>query len=227
MKNFLLLSLVLLLNSCIASLQPVSLDHREYDGIKEGIIEKDLGDPLIIKGIEKYSKGIKMETSVSEIMKKQLGIVYAVNLSKGEILYFGGTDESRDFYFSDTEIETGHIAYKQGVAIDRTTQKKYLVFRQDSYFLDKEFDFNYSEIEYNGKDCNECFKQELIYNGKSGNTIQIVYREFSNNMARPAFTQNLSYDLAEGDLISFKGCKLKVLNAKNTGIDFKILSTFD
>lgn len=227
MRKNLLLIIVLLLNSCVASLKPVSLEHREYDGIKEGIIAKDLGDPLIIKGIEKYSKGIKMESSVSEILKKQLGVVYDVNLTKGETLYLGGTDASRDFYFSDNEIEKGGMDFKQGIAINRTTKKKYLVFAQNTYLLDKEFDFNYSELEYNSKDCGVCFKQELIYNGKSGNTIQIIYREFSNNLARPAFTQNLSYDLADGDMISFKGCKLKILEAKNTGIDYKILSTFD
>jgi hypothetical protein len=227
MKKILLLSLIVILNSCIASMQTVSLNHREYDGIKDGSITKDLGEPLITKGIEKYSKGIKMESSVNEIVKKQLGIVYDVNLRNGEVLYLGGTDKARDFYFSDNVKTIGNFTYKQGIALNKKTNQKYLFFSQGTYLFDKEFDFKYSETEYKGKECNECFKQELVYNGKSGNTIKVIYREYNNNMARPAFTQNLNYDLEEGDIISFKGCKIKVLNAKNTGIEFKILSTFN
>src|ERR1700674_5426084 len=37
--------------------------------------------------------------------------------------------------------------------------------------------------------------QELIYGGVAGNTIKVTYREYGNNMARPAFSQELQYDL--------------------------------
>lgn len=227
MKKIVLLSLIIILNSCVASMSTISLNHREYDGIKEGTIMKDLGEPLITKGIEKYSKGIKMESSVNEVVKKQLGIVYDVNLRDGEILYLGGVDKVREFYFSENVKTVGNFTYKQGIALNKKTGQKFLFFSQGTYLIDKEFDFKYSETEYKGKECNECFKQELVYNGKSENTIKVIYREFNNNMARPAFTQNLNYDLNEGNIISFKGCKIKVLNAKNTGIEYEILSTFN
>ena len=230
MKKMLLLSLVVILNSCISSMQTVSLNQREYDGIKEGSITKDLGEPLIIKGIEQYSKGIKMKSSVNETYTDAT-VKNNVNLRNGEVLYFGGTHKSMEFYYSENETKlTSSVNKLQGIAINKKTNQKYLftsLSSQNYYFLSKVFDFKYSETEYKSKNCGNCFKQELVYNGKSGNTIKVIYREFNNNMARPAFTQNLNYDLEEGDVISFKGCKIKVLNAKNTGIEFKILSTFN
>ena len=49
------------------------------------------------------------------------------------------------------------------------------------------------------------FHRELIYGGVSRGTITLTYREYANDMARPAFTQELNYDLADGEEIGFRG----------------------
>lgn len=67
------------------------------------------------------------------------------------------------------------------------------------------------------------FKAELIYTGKMGNIITVSYREFVDNMARPAFYQELNYDLSEGNDISFKSLKIKVLEATNSKISFQVI----
>lgn len=67
------------------------------------------------------------------------------------------------------------------------------------------------------------FKRELVYAGVSQNTVSILYREFMNDMARPAFSQDLKYDLSQGDEIAFKGARFKILKANNVGISFKVL----
>jgi hypothetical protein len=67
------------------------------------------------------------------------------------------------------------------------------------------------------------FKAELIYNGISKDTIMISYREFTKNFARPAFYQELRYDLNESDLITFKSLKIKVLDADNNQIRFQVV----
>lgn len=67
------------------------------------------------------------------------------------------------------------------------------------------------------------FKAELIYTGKMNNIITICYREYIDHMARPAFYQDLRYDLSEGDEISFKSLKIKVLEATNKQITFQVL----
>lgn len=67
-------------------------------------------------------------------------------------------------------------------------------------------------------------KRELLYNGKAGNTIKISYREYKDDLARPAFTQDLIYDLAESKIIGFQGMQIEVLNATNEYINFIIRS---
>jgi len=46
-------------------------------------------------------------------------------------------------------------------------------------------------------------------------------------MARPAYQQDLQYDLAESSVIGFKGIRMEVLQASNTNIKYKLLSNFN
>jgi len=75
-----------------------------------------------------------------------------------------------------------------------------------------------------GKD---SLKKELIYGGLAQKTISISYREFSDGTARPAFTQDLKYDLSEGDVIGFRGSRFKVHKATNTSITYTVLKPLD
>jgi hypothetical protein len=65
-------------------------------------------------------------------------------------------------------------------------------------------------------------KKELLYNGKSGKTIKVTYREFVDSMARPAFYQNLEYDLAESRDIGFRDIRITVIEATNSFIRFVV-----
>jgi hypothetical protein len=73
----------------------------------------------------------------------------------------------------------------------------------------------------------ESFKRELVYSGVSQNTISILYREFLNDMARPAFSQDLKYDLSQGNAIGYKGARFEVIKANNTAIVYKVLKPLD
>lgn len=66
---------------------------------------------------------------------------------------------------------------------------------------------------------------ELIYSGKAGNVIKIVYREYTNDLARPAFTQDLQYDLNETKIIKFKNTTIEVLRVTNQEITLRVLSS--
>lgn len=76
---------------------------------------------------------------------------------------------------------------------------------------------------YPVKEKEGSFKAELIYSGITKNTIHITYREFVDNLARPAFYQELRYDLNESDLITFRSLKIKVLEANNARIKFQVI----
>jgi hypothetical protein len=70
------------------------------------------------------------------------------------------------------------------------------------------------------------FRQELIYNGRSGETIKFLYREFSGDYARPPFSQDIQYDLNDGAVIGFKGVRIEILEASNTRIKYRVISSF-
>jgi len=69
-------------------------------------------------------------------------------------------------------------------------------------------------------------QQELIYNGKVGNSVKFLYRELSQNMMRDAFSQDIQYDLSEGNEIGFKGVRLQIIEATNRKIKFKVSAHF-
>lgn len=70
------------------------------------------------------------------------------------------------------------------------------------------------------------FRQELIYNGRSGDTIKILYREYTGDLLRAPFSQDIQYDLREGNTIGFKGARLEVIDAANVKIKYRVLSSF-
>lgn len=73
----------------------------------------------------------------------------------------------------------------------------------------------------------------LEYGGKTGTVIKVYYKEFGasreglsvNNYARPAFTQELVYDLAESDTISYKSTSIRVVSANGQQIRFEVLDS--
>ena len=54
--------------------------------------------------------------------------------------------------------------------------------------------------------------QELVYNGRVGNSLKLVYREFSDDFIRPAYTQEVQYDLTESNVIGFRNLRIEVLS---------------
>lgn len=63
---------------------------------------------------------------------------------------------------------------------------------------------------------------ELIYAGSSGDSINLIYREYTaDNLARAAFNQNLTYDKSSSS-IRFKNLHISILEANNEEIKFVV-----
>jgi hypothetical protein len=67
------------------------------------------------------------------------------------------------------------------------------------------------------------FQQTLIYSGKLCNKLRIGYREFSGSFARPAFNNDVEYDLNESNFIGCKGARVEVIEATNESIKYRVL----
>ena len=71
------------------------------------------------------------------------------------------------------------------------------------------------------------FVQELTYNGRVQNQLKFVYREFTDSMLRPGFTQEAQYDISTDNIIGFKDLRLEVLEATNLEIKYRLLKHFN
>jgi hypothetical protein len=65
------------------------------------------------------------------------------------------------------------------------------------------------------EELDNAFEQTLIYTGAEGTALKFTYREFSNNVARPAFTVDATYDIKNGNIIRFKGALLEIIRTDN------------
>ena len=74
---------------------------------------------------------------------------------------------------------------------------------------------------------NKGFRSELLYTGISKGTASFEYREFINDLARPAFSQQLHYDLADGNEIGYKGARIIILKATNVSLRYKVIKPMD
>jgi len=99
--------------------------------------------------------------------------------------------------------------------VDQTVMAKYFKLYEGDYTIKKI-----------ARSHAESYQRQIIYTGKSGNTIYLMYREFKNDMARPAFTQNLTFDLSDSKVVGVMGARLKVMKATNTNIEYVLQSRF-
>lgn len=65
--------------------------------------------------------------------------------------------------------------------------------------------------------------QEIIYSGLAGGAMRLAYREYSKeDHARPAFYQELTYDL-NSQFIRFRNIRIQVHSATNESISYTVL----
>ncbi len=66
---------------------------------------------------------------------------------------------------------------------------------------------------------------EIIFTGRVGENITLVYREFTpDDLAKPAFYQNLTYNLEKEKTFQFRKLRVEVLRVSNEAMTFKVLS---
>lgn len=73
---------------------------------------------------------------------------------------------------------------------------------------------------------NTNFQQTLIYNGRVGSKINIGYREFYDDRARPAFSNSVEYDLTDSKIISYREVQIEIIEASNQKIIYRVHRSF-
>jgi hypothetical protein len=72
----------------------------------------------------------------------------------------------------------------------------------------------------------DALKQTVIFLGSTKDSLRLSYREFINDMARPAFTEEYTFPLGATfpQTISFKSVKLSVTSIDGEGLHYSIVS---
>lgn len=82
-------------------------------------------------------------------------------------------------------------------------------------------------LENNAVCTNPNSVQQIIeYNGKTGDVLNFTYREFYGSRVAAPLTQNFTMDLNEGNVINYKGARLRIDGASNQEIQYAVLKNF-
>ena len=178
-----------------------------------------LGETLLSKTILNFVEGIEI---LEEVVWEVSNVKYTIQPQQVKAIskYENGAIMYEAPKWSIEGINIGpFIAFRYSI------EKSYYLWEGvwgktttlDSSLI-KEIDIEYEEP--------IAFEQQLIYNGRVGDSLRFVYREFSNDMARSAFTQEAQYDLNESNIIGFKDVRIEVIEATNSSITYKVLNHF-
>ena len=234
MKNFIIFCISLFLTSCgtTSTFEPINLKEKTLIDFPEKgtTVTASLGDRLVAKGY------------------KEDGPAYDLNeglIVQNVILNCSFTNNSRQNYFVNkinsngdecagpfvlsTSLDTGGTNFNcpgKTFARDICYSKSRDIFYVNFPNQYKPIDPNLIQKTRKMAIAQANYVQELIYNGRVDNNLKFVYREFSGDMIRPAFSQTVQYDYNESKFISFKELTLEIVEAKNQIIKYKLINNF-
>lgn len=232
-KTIICLSLNVFLISCAGvqtgvKFENISLKTHIIDDVPMNtIIKNEIGDKLITTGEEEYQDALKIIECPEYVTFGASPTKYPYY--KNQILPLSGTTKEWHLYY---DVKDKIQGTNYGIAVSKKDKSIIVPFGKSDYWngtlaTKNGIDFKTKSETYINNNCPNCFKQEFIFNGKVGTNLKFIYREYINDMARPAFNQELQYDLNESNIVGFKGLRLEIINATNTNIEYKIFSSFN
>ncbi len=224
-KNFTFLAILCLAITGCAS-TPKTIYQPTQQKISEPPINStntaNIGDKLLVQGLMTERQAVYFATDQKFILGSVIRQGYFAKHSEdGEHEFYRQTNDSGAGKYLDVlnmEIPTGFAIKKSDNSVCAVNLMGGAVNCRAGINFEKK---NWVTANSNS------FQQTLIYNGKVGNKINIAYREFSSDMARPAFNNDVEYDLSESKQIGYKGALLEVIDANNQTITYKVIKNFN
>lgn len=215
MKNLFVILFVLAMTGCTTVQYNGTNTHvKQIDYPEAGkIITVYVGDHLV-------QKGTLSEEDVLTVHRIIDGALYDIPAKNYRQI---GFDEKNDFYSAVGVVRGGLSDPIQALALGRSKDSELCVISTYGGSVCYSGEFNRKKkLSERGN----SFQQTLIYSGRVGNKINIGYREFSNNSARPAFNNDVEYDLSTSNIIGYKGASINVIKADNSSITYKLIRNF-
>lgn len=224
--RFIALTLMLCVAAC-ASARPLMPITMKLDAPPVGQVNtQELGDTLVTKGQVRTYDGLVVSGPVN-VSSFTVEYIYppqtylARNEDDNWVYYAAADARIRD-------VVTGEIPYapySSGVARSKKNPSDLRQYFKAGLALSpvEMPPFEARKVEVAVED---SFRQELIYNGRAGSTVKFLYREIAGGSLRGGFSQDVQYDLSEGNIVGFKGARIEVLEATNARIQYRVLATF-
>jgi hypothetical protein len=191
--------------------------------------EAEIGQTIISKAFRRTYPAILLPTGIVE---GRFGTMGQIKVNSG-VLYLL-TEDANGKYYRDRSATWGSdsVGWSPmigGIFVPHDKSKPSVNFNRNpmsGWDFGKIPSTGITDTTYEDWD-RDSFKRELVYSGVSQNTVSILYREFKDDFARPAFSQDLKYDLTQGNEIGFRGARFQVIKAGNTVIRYKVLRALD
>lgn len=223
-QNFILISTLAVMTGCATTntnYRPESVDISEPP--LGQVVTAEVGSTMLRQGKYVESDAIYLNERVG------VGLFNAYTFSPGYFIK-EGEDKKNEFYRPEPSAEGGRV------------EKAALADPYKTMLLPRGKNTVCGVSVFNAKVCKDNvdvrrlrrpalmadgFQQTLIYSGRIGNKINIAYREFSNNTARPAFNNDVEYDLSDSMVIGYKGAEIEIIEATNRMIKYKVIRNFN
>ncbi len=231
MKKLLVLLAAALLPAGCASIRPVATDIVVKNSASFVIgqpQERNMGEPMVVEAnlrfhkapvaVKDYQPPGQLGTSYAPIRRGMVFKPYG-RLNNGDTLYTNPNLRPRTMYGKPVDWAYCIALNAEGVAYGDAACGMGLVRKWPG---DPEGIVEVLPVYREGS-----VKRELIYNGKTGTTIKLIYREYRYDFNTPSISEDLRYDLAEGSVIKFRRMEIEVLEARGSSIKYIIRSTMD
>lgn len=196
----------------------------QYNGAKTEM--QKVSYPPLGKTVTAYvgdhmvEKGVISQIEVLQVLQPIDGAMYNIPAKTYAQL---GFDSSQDFYEASGVTKNPFADPFNALSVDHNQDSQICVvtvFGVESCYSGQ---FERQEVI---SESSNSFQQTLIYSGRVGDKINIGYREFSSSVARPAFNNEVEYDLGESSTIGYKGALIEVIEANNNRIEYRLLRNF-
>lgn len=179
-----------------------------------------VGDSLIKQGVAQAVDGLRVSAPAR--------VSWGYTVTPG-ILKKIGEDAKADYYLPTGGADSANVDKAaladmwQGIMVDKKNNALCVITIFGVTSCENNMPIEKVKLNISG---DSSFQQALLYNGRVGNKINIGYREFSANIARPAFNNDVEYDLSDSKTIGYKGAQFEVIEASNQSIKYRVISNF-
>lgn len=213
---------------------PVNVDYESimFPELNKTMVV-ELGDTLVDQGTSNTRAKITTFNDVEFVW----GGLWKISLGKGSYLAKFENNEFIYFYPLQAKVDMKGTVIDDGE--DRKDAIGFAKSKKNQNLLPFVHTMNFDTIPYPKgikqpaykvsklvERHSASFRQQLIYNGRVDDNLRLIYREFSGDMARGDFKQEMQYDLGKSKTIGFKGVRMEVVEASNTQMKYRVLAHF-